>query len=84
MDEKYKKEDVDKFMFLIRYYYLMCDGVEKKISKEGKKDGETEDFVEAVVNFSFIYRKGCVLGLLLLPSRVIKGLTLLWKLSCLN
>lgn len=48
MDEKYKKEDVDKFMFLIRYYYLMCDGVEKKISKEGKKDGETEDFVEAV------------------------------------
>jgi hypothetical protein len=34
MDEKYKREDIEKYMFMIRYYYLFADGAQKKNNNE--------------------------------------------------
>jgi len=54
MDDKYKREDIEKFMFVVRYYYLMCDSIVKNRGKNGSngvgKENEDEDeFIETVV-----------------------------------
>lgn len=53
MDDKYKREDIEKFMFVVRYYYLMCDSIVKNRGKNGSngvgKENEDEDeFIETV------------------------------------
>jgi hypothetical protein len=36
MDEKYKREDIEKYMFMIRYYYLFADSAKNKNSEKIK------------------------------------------------
>lgn len=74
MDDKYKREDVDRFMFVIRYYYLICDAAHNKnntvnvnINANGvtessmTKNHEDEEFIETVVS-NILFAEEHVLG----------------------
>lgn len=55
MDDKYKREDIEKFMFVVRYYYLMCDSIARNRGKNGvnnvgkENNEDEEEFIETVV-----------------------------------